>query len=98
MTDTWTEQQLQQFVHLREGFIKTGFARDVAEAQARRAMESRRARPERVSDPAHPTKDDLYREAMQLRIRGRSKMDKEQLLAAVHAHRTANRGGGSGRT
>ncbi len=67
MTDTWTEQQLQQFVHLREGFIKTGFARDVAEAQARRAMEARRARPERVHDPAHPTKDDLYREAMQHR-------------------------------
>ena len=94
MTDRWSEQQLARFVRIREGFIKTGFSQDVAAAHARRALEQSRTERVRPSDPANPTKDELYREAMRYRIAGRSKMDKEQLFAAVHAHRTGNRGVG----
>ena len=93
MTDKWTEQQLEQFVRVRDGFIKTGFARDVAESQAARAIEARRRRPERpAADPSNPTKDELYQEAKRYNIAGRSKMDKEQLHNAVCGHRIANRG------
>ena len=80
MTDRWTEQQLQHFIRVRDSMVKTGFSKDVAEAQARRAVASRR---EPVRRKAERTKDDLYRLAMTYNITGRSKMDTEQLRAAV---------------
>jgi hypothetical protein len=92
MTDRWTQQQLQQFVHVREGLIKTGFAKDVAEAQARRAVEQRAKMRERKRHSEEPTKDELYHEAMRYKITGRSKMDKEQLAKAVQGHRNRFRG------
>ena len=93
MSDKWTEQQLAQFARVRDGFLKTGFSRDVAESHAARTIEERRRQPERApSDPTNPTKDELYREAMRYDITGRSKMDKAQLHNAVQGHRIANRG------
>jgi hypothetical protein len=38
--------------------------------------------------PIEATKEQLYREARRLRIKGRSKMTKTQLKAAVSRHRT----------
>jgi hypothetical protein len=93
MTDAWTEKQLLQFVRVRDGFLKTGFPRDVAEAHAHRTIEqTRRRQPKPEPDPTNPTKDELYREAMRYNITGRSKMDKEQLANAVHGHRMTSRG------
>lgn len=93
MTDTWTEQQLAQFTRIRAGFLKTGFSEADAEAHARRTIEEARFRPRKPPpDPANPTKDQLYREAMRYNITGRSKMDKEQLANAVQGHRNAVRG------
>jgi hypothetical protein len=93
MTDAWTEKQLLQFARVRDGFLKTGFPLDIAEAHARRTIEQSRRRPQKPpSDPANPTKDELYREAMRYNITGRSKMDKEQLANAVHGHRMTSRG------
>lgn len=93
MTDAWTEKQLMQFVRVRDGFLKTGFPHDVAEAHAAQTIEQARRRPrKRQADPTNPTKDDLYREAMRYNITGRSKMDKEQLANAVHGHRVSSRG------
>ena len=93
MTDAWTEKQLAQFARIRDGFLKTGFPQDIAEAHAARTIEqSRRREPKPPSDPANPTKDELYREAMRYNITGRSKMDKEQLANAVHGHRMSSRG------
>ena len=84
MSDRWTEDQLRHFIRVRDGLVKTGFSRDVAEAQARRALQSRREPVKRSEDP---TKDDLYRDAMRFRITGRSKMDKDELAAAVARYR-----------
>lgn len=83
MSDHWSEQQLQHFIRIRDSMVKTGFSRDVAEAQARRAVAARRE-PQRRS--AERTKDDLYRLAMQYNIPGRSKMDTDQLRAAVEEY------------
>ena len=80
MTDRWTEQQLQHFIRVRDSMVKTGFSKDVAEAQARRAVSSRREPTRRSADR---TKDDLYRLAMRYNIQGRSKMDTDQLRQAV---------------
>ncbi len=92
MTDSWTEKQLMQFVRVRDGFLKTGFPHDIAEAHAAHTIEQTRKRPEKPpSDPANLTKDELYREAMRFNITGRSKMDKDQLANAVHGHRMTSR-------
>jgi hypothetical protein len=83
MADQWSEQQLRHFIRIRDSMVKTGFSQDVAEAQARRAV-ARRREPTRRS--AERTKDDLYRLAMRYQIPGRSKMDTEQLRAAVEEY------------
>ncbi len=93
MTDVWNEKQLAQFARIRDGFLKTGFTPEDAEAHARRTIDEARIRPRRKPDPANPTKDDLYREAMRYDIAGRSKMDKAELVKAVEGYRSANRGG-----
>jgi hypothetical protein len=92
MTDRWTEQQLQHFARVRAGLMKSGFARDVAEAQARRAVEARASQRPRKRHSDEPTKDELYHEAMRYNITGRSKMDKSQLANAVEGHRNRARG------
>ena len=83
MTDRWSEQQLQHFIRIRDSMVKTGFSKDVAEAQARRAV-ANRTEPQRRS--TERTKDDLYRLAMRYNIPGRSKMDTEQLRAVVEEY------------
>lgn len=87
MTDRWSEQQLRHFITVRDSFVKTGFSKDVAEAQARRTIEARMSRGEPVRRSEEPTKDDLYREAMRYNITGRSKMDKDELAEAVEEYR-----------
>lgn len=87
MSETWTEQQLQQFVRVRDGFMKTGFSKDVAEAHARRTVEERLAKGEKPRRSEDPTKDELYLEAKRFNITGRSKMDKEALSRAVEQRR-----------
>lgn len=90
MPDAWTARQLAQFAHLRDGFLKTGFDQDTAEAHAKRTIEQRPATRRRLIE--EPTKDDLYREAKRYNITGRSKMDKEALAEAVAKHRSGARG------
>lgn len=92
MTDRWTEEQLRYFLHVRSGLMKTGFSRDVAEAQARRTIEKRMRQGGSRRRTEGDTKDDLYQEAKRFNITGRSKMDKEQLAKAVQGHRNMTRG------
>ncbi len=88
MTDAWTPKEREQFTRIRDGFMKTGFPRDAAEAHAARTIEqSRRRAPRPKRDPENLTKDELYREAMRYNITGRSKMDKDELERAVHGYR-----------
>lgn len=87
MGERWSEQDMQQFIHVRNGFMKTGFSKDVADAQARRTIEARQAQGGRRRRSEDPTKDDLYLEAKRFNITGRSKMDKEELSEAVQRRR-----------
>ena len=92
MTDTWTEKQLAQFVRIRDGFMKTGFSRDVAEAHAARTLREREQQAPKPRRTEGETKDELYHEAKRYNIAGRSQMDKRQLEDAVRTHRES--GGG----
>lgn len=92
MTDAWNEKQLAQFARIRDGFMKTGFSRDVAEAHAARTVRERAEQPEKPRRSAEATKDELYHEAKRYNIAGRSQMDKRQLADAVRTHRLS-RGG-----
>lgn len=83
MNDDWDAQQREHFRLIRNGLLKTGFSRDVADAQAARAIRERDARPERARRSEEPTKDELYLAAKRYNITGRSKMDKEALEKAV---------------
>jgi hypothetical protein len=47
--------------------------------------------PPSASNGAGATRDELYREARELGVEGRSKMNKEQLQKAVEAARTGGR-------
>jgi hypothetical protein len=42
---------------------------------------------EPAANPAEPTRDELYRQAQELQVEGRSKMNKQQLRDAVEAAR-----------
>jgi len=54
------------------------------------------ARPRSVgSNEGGPTRQELYREAQEIGIEGRSKMNKQQLEEAVEAAKTAKTGGSS---
>ena len=46
---------------------------------------------ERASDGDGPTRDELYREAKEIGVEGRSKMNKRQLQEAVEAAKTGGR-------
>jgi hypothetical protein len=88
VAEGWSERERTQFTRIKQGLQRAGMAEHEADANARRTIEQARIRPRKPPpDPANPTKDQLYREAMRYDIAGRSKMDKEQLLSAVRAVR-----------
>jgi hypothetical protein len=58
-----------------------GLLVDVGEALRRAA--DREHEPSETSEGPEPTKEDLYREAARLDVRGRSRMTKEELRDAV---------------
>jgi hypothetical protein len=45
-----------------------------------------------AAQPIAPSRDELYKEAARLDVKGRSKMNKEQLQEAVEAARTGGKG------
>ncbi|MHA6719561.1 DUF7218 family protein [Sphingomonas sp. RS6] len=63
----------------KEGNSKEKAAR-IANAKANGSLDSRG---DRLEDR---TKDDLYQEAQEIGIEGRSKMDKDELIDAIRSH------------
>jgi hypothetical protein len=60
---------------------------DVGEALRNEARREEPETPSRQGMGTEPTREDLYREATRLGVKGRSRMSKEQLRAAVAAAR-----------
>ena len=89
--DGWTDKQLEQFLRIRNGYIKTGFDQETAELHAARAINAQPDRRAGRRPNPEPTKDELYQEAVRYDIAGRSMMDKEELAKAVAGVRESRR-------
>lgn len=90
MNSSWTDDQRRHYLRIVQGLELAGLSSDEAQEYARGTIEDMRIRPRKPDpDPNNPTKDELYREAMRYNIAGRSKMDKDELFAAVRDHRSS---------
>lgn len=93
MPKAWSDKRERQYEHIRDGYIDRGVSEDEAVERAARTVNSRRdASGEASGGDGRPTKEDLYAQAQELGIEGRSDMDKEQLQNAIAGHK----GGSSG--
>lgn len=88
MPNAWTTKQERQYEHIRDGYLERGVPRDEAEERAARTVNADRdASGEAKSGDGRPTKDELYDQAREMGIDGRSGMDKAELRRAVAGHR-----------
>ncbi len=97
MPDAWSDKRERQYQHIKESAEKRGKSEEKAkEIAARTVNKQRREEGETVSGKKRTegtgnpntslderTRDELYNRAKQLKIDGRSKMTKAQLIAAI---------------
>ena len=91
----WTAEDQEMYEELRDDAMDAGKSTDRAEAIARRAVVDRRKAEGRQPDEPEPdpralpdaleiaTREELYDRAKDLGIPGRSRMTKEELVAAI---------------
>ena len=94
----WSPKRERQYEHIKDGLLDRGESEDTAEEIAARTVnkerarcgESRRRGGQRsgTSGPKGRTRDQLYNEARNLGVEGRSKMNKRQLQRAVDSKRS----------
>lgn len=79
MPSGWSAKRERQYEHIKREYQERG-GRSAARAKeiAARTVNDQRAKAGEV-----PTRDELYRRAKRLDIRGRSKMNKAQLQRAI---------------
>ena len=92
---TWSSKDERKYEHIKEGYEERGTSEDRAEEIAARTVnkdrrEEGRTPNERTQGTGNPrrglearTKDELENRARELGIRGRSKMKKSELVAAI---------------
>jgi hypothetical protein len=81
-------KRARQYEHIKESAQERGASTDRAEEIAARTVNKERARAGESrtrsrSSGSSPTREELYAQARQLGIEGRSKMNKQQLARAV---------------
>ncbi|MEX2581976.1 MAG: Rho termination factor N-terminal domain-containing protein [Gemmatimonadota bacterium] len=95
MPRAWSNKDERQYEHVKEGELDRGAPKDRAKEIAARTVNKQRreegrtpnrttqgtGNPNRSLDDR--TKDELYNRAKQLDIQGRSKMNKDDLVAAI---------------
>lgn len=94
---SWTEHDEEQYEAVRDSLLEDGKSEKRAKEIAARIVNKRRrkegrtpnTRTQGTGNPNKPyevrTKDELYNRAKQLNIKGRSKMNKQQLIEALRA-------------
>jgi hypothetical protein len=98
MPRAWSDKDERQYEHIKQAEEERGepraeeiAARTVNKQRARegRTQEQKqnKARSSRTSRSGDKTRDELYNEAKKLGVKGRSKMNKQQLEAAVRRAR-----------
>lgn len=84
MPEEWSDKRERQYEHIKEGYQDKGVSTDEAKERAARTVNSRRESSGETKDgDGSPTKDELYDEAKQLGIEGRSDMSKAELQNAI---------------
>lgn len=92
MPEAWSNKRERQYEHIRDSYIEDGASKDEAEERAARTVNARRSASGEAKDSSNaPSRDELYEQAKEMDIEGRSKMDKEQLENAIAGHRGGTR-------
>jgi plasmid stabilization system protein ParE len=93
----WTRKDERQYEHVRDSELQRGRSEDRAEEIAARTVNKQRRsegrtpkrRTSGTGDPSlrleDRSRDELYNRAGELRIRGRSRMGKAQLIEAIRS-------------
>jgi hypothetical protein len=97
--EAWSNKRERQYEHIKESARKQGASTKRAKEIAARTVNKERARSGEAKESSRSsrrdissgtrratgqTKEQLYNQAKRLNIKGRSKMNKRQLLAAVN--------------
>ena len=94
----WTSKQERQYEHIKESSKQRGApTRRAKEIAARTVNKQRRQRgqtPNKTTQgtgnpnvpPQQRSRQELYNQAKQMKIQGRSKMNKQQLVGAIKQH------------
>jgi hypothetical protein len=95
---TWTDKRERQFEHIKQSEEDRGRSEDTAEEIAARTVNKQRRESGETSNKVtqgtgNPnqalegrTKQQLYNRAKELKIAGRSKMNKDELIDAIRNH------------
>jgi len=99
MPPTWTDKDERQYEHIKESSLERGVNEDKAEEIAARTVNKHRrvegqtpnVRTQGTGNPNRSieerSRDEVYNRAKELKIRGRSKMRKAELVEAVRRTR-----------
>ena len=91
----WTDKRERQYEHIKESLKERGKSEDTAEEIAARTVNKSRREEGRTPNRStqgtgNPSrgldsrsKQELYNKAKQLKIQGRSRMDKQELVEAI---------------
>lgn len=91
----WSDKDERQYEHVKDSALDRGRAEDEAEEIAARTVNKQRreegrtpsSRTSGTGNPNTPleqrTRDELYNRAQELDVRGRSSMDKSELIEAI---------------
>jgi hypothetical protein len=103
MPRAWTDKDERQYEHVKESSLERGANEDKAEEIAARTVNKHRrvegrtpnVRTQGTGNPNRPleerSRDEVYNRAKELKIRGRSRMSKAELVEAVR-HTRSGRG------
>ncbi|HLX89948.1 MAG TPA: hypothetical protein VKR22_15995 [Acidimicrobiales bacterium] len=81
--EQWSDKRERQYEHIKDGLLQRGSPEDRAEEIAARTVNKERARTGESREHSGPTYDQLYDEARQRGVKGRSRMNKTELARAV---------------
>jgi len=97
MPNAWSNKDERQYEHIKDSTLERGVSEDKAEEIAARTVNKRRREEGRTPNrrtmgTGNPnrsleerSRDELYNRARQLKIHGRSKMSKSELVEAVRS-------------
>jgi plasmid stabilization system protein ParE len=103
MPRAWSDKDERQYEHIKDSSLERGVNEDKAEEIAARTVNKHRrvegrtpnVRSQGTGNPNRAleerSRDEVYNRAKELKIRGRSRMSKAELVEAVH-HRRGARG------